>query len=492
MADTIRRTYIQVRYLAFSLCIFNGTAALLSAGDYFTETFAAFGIPDVWQIFLLAILLCTATAGTFILIGRAWSFDISLLLPKSLVIAVCALGGILFTTSLITASILPKTATNILITASGIILAIGYIAQFILWCQVFSTMPFRKIAAHIGFSSAIAALAALAVTSLSYPLLIVIAIALSPTAAGLLIPCNPHASDTPSYIVDTSTHDEESDTETNNNANNSLSSLWPVFTGVALCISMLISMWRNTLGVDEFPLASIITRGTFFGFILCALVIGTLALMFPSNQRLRKASIWLCPLFAVLILIPCIFTVEPKGIIGFVLGMCTGVGLAFFLTLPLALFCFECGTLTKNSLLVLGLATLSIAGGGLIGIVLSLFADSDQATIVSTTLFIVYLVAIALAPKSFDNSAIASTTAAPENTTPEDPLEIRCAQIAEHYSLTTREAEIFSYLAHGRSATYTAKELYVSAETVKVHIKHIYEKLGVHSRDELLNLVQNK
>lgn len=54
-----------------------------------------------------------------------------------------------------------------------------------------------------------------------------------------------------------------------------------------------------------------------------------------------------------------------------------------------------------------------------------------------------------------------------------------------------REAEVLGYLARGRSSTYIAKALFLSTETVKVHVKHIYDKTGVHSREDLLDLVQN-
>ena len=56
--------------------------------------------------------------------------------------------------------------------------------------------------------------------------------------------------------------------------------------------------------------------------------------------------------------------------------------------------------------------------------------------------------------------------------------------------LTPREREVFSLLAAGYSRPYIAKTLYISVDTVKVHVKHIYAKLGVDSQDGVIELAR--
>lgn len=51
-------------------------------------------------------------------------------------------------------------------------------------------------------------------------------------------------------------------------------------------------------------------------------------------------------------------------------------------------------------------------------------------------------------------------------------------------ALTAREWEILDQLCDGRSAEEIAALLVVSHETVRSHIKHLYRKLGVHSREQ--------
>jgi DNA-binding NarL/FixJ family response regulator len=50
--------------------------------------------------------------------------------------------------------------------------------------------------------------------------------------------------------------------------------------------------------------------------------------------------------------------------------------------------------------------------------------------------------------------------------------------------LTPRESEVHELLAQGLTNEEIAKRLYISLSTTKVHVKHIYEKLGVRSRLE--------
>lgn len=60
--------------------------------------------------------------------------------------------------------------------------------------------------------------------------------------------------------------------------------------------------------------------------------------------------------------------------------------------------------------------------------------------------------------------------------------------LAQEHRLTPREVEVFSLLARGRSIPYIRDELVISRETAATHAKHIYAKLGVHSRQELIDL----
>ena len=66
------------------------------------------------------------------------------------------------------------------------------------------------------------------------------------------------------------------------------------------------------------------------------------------------------------------------------------------------------------------------------------------------------------------------------------PAEI-AARLAEHYSdeaLTAREVEVLQQIAGGNRNRDIAGKLFITEETVKVHIKHIMEKLGASDRTQ--------
>jgi DNA-binding CsgD family transcriptional regulator len=63
--------------------------------------------------------------------------------------------------------------------------------------------------------------------------------------------------------------------------------------------------------------------------------------------------------------------------------------------------------------------------------------------------------------------------------------------VCGRFQLSRREKDVLGYLAAGRSSKYIASSLVLSEETVKGHIKKIYHKMNIHSKQELLDIVQD-
>ncbi|MBS5450906.1 MAG: response regulator transcription factor [Coriobacteriia bacterium] len=70
----------------------------------------------------------------------------------------------------------------------------------------------------------------------------------------------------------------------------------------------------------------------------------------------------------------------------------------------------------------------------------------------------------------------------------DEPPELVAARVARSYELTPREENLLEQLLRGKSVPGIARDLSLSVNTVRSHVAHIYQKTGVHSKDELLVL----
>lgn len=64
-------------------------------------------------------------------------------------------------------------------------------------------------------------------------------------------------------------------------------------------------------------------------------------------------------------------------------------------------------------------------------------------------------------------------------------LAERCNEVAQEHGLTNREQQILLLLAQHKTISAIEHELFVANGTVKAHVRHIYRKLDIHSREEL-------
>lgn len=71
-------------------------------------------------------------------------------------------------------------------------------------------------------------------------------------------------------------------------------------------------------------------------------------------------------------------------------------------------------------------------------------------------------------------------------------LVINSFQRSDESPLTKRETEILEHIALGKSRKKIAEELFIDLETVKSHIKNIYQKLDVHSKEDALKTAKEQ
>lgn len=62
--------------------------------------------------------------------------------------------------------------------------------------------------------------------------------------------------------------------------------------------------------------------------------------------------------------------------------------------------------------------------------------------------------------------------------------------MGDKYQLGDRAREVMLLLAKGRTGARIEQELYISKGTVNYHLRNIYHKLGIHSKQELIELLE--
>ena len=70
------------------------------------------------------------------------------------------------------------------------------------------------------------------------------------------------------------------------------------------------------------------------------------------------------------------------------------------------------------------------------------------------------------------------------------PFKAKCQAVAQEYQLSPRETEIAMLIAQGRDSAHIEKKLFLSRSTVQTHRMHLYQKLDIHNRQELLDIIE--
>ena len=138
-----------------------------------------------------------------------------------------------------------------------------------------------------------------------------------------------------------------------------------------------------------------------------------------------------------------------------------------------------------SALLCLALMRFAQWGGSCLG---QLAADAlptqEAVTIAVLVSLVVALLVIIGAPVAA--KAAAGGSAAGEAS----DLEARVALAAARFRLSPREQEVLAIWATGHTGAYIEKQLFISKNTVKTHLNHIYAKTKTANREELLELLE--
>lgn len=141
--------------------------------------------------------------------------------------------------------------------------------------------------------------------------------------------------------------------------------------------------------------------------------------------------------------------------------------------------------------------------GALLGYILSRWLTSAVALDATTSLSLSLFILLTLVVVSFVGIVVFRGRGGSfrVNSDEEDFLEgldqgcfsrdKRMQEISSSAGLSQRESEVFKLLCSGRTAPFIAEKLVIAESTVNTHVKRIYRKLGIHSRQELIDLIDS-
>ena len=193
------------------------------------------------------------------------------------------------------------------------------------------------------------------------------------------------------------------------------------------------------------------------------------------------------------------FVAPMQGYIVSVLMRFAYVWFTFFVLLMLANICFR---FEVPSLRLFAIARASSEGALFAGVVLRRsLQESDllisQSFLIGTALagivLVLVCVVIWMSEKSVNGDWGASGLSLADRLHVPGPRErfmSRCDDLAAQYDLTARETEIMGLIAQRKSRAEIEQELFLSQNTVKTHVRHLYAKLGVHSKTDVIALFE--
>lgn len=160
-----------------------------------------------------------------------------------------------------------------------------------------------------------------------------------------------------------------------------------------------------------------------------------------------------------------------------------------------------------------GLVTICSVLGSVVGMLYRFIENAAAEDLAFVALIAIYILSLAMnahraqtretrapkpdakpaSPKHMDSMISAISKPSPELTLAEsqqkEDFETRCSNVVKHYKLSRREADVMNLLVRGRDVPYIAEELTISKNTVRTHKKNVFSKTGVHSSQELIDLV---
>ena len=262
--------------------------------------------------------------------------------------------------------------------------------------------------------------------------------------------------------------------------------------------------WRPIVLLGTYTFANSFVRhflgNSLKGLVLVGVILAAsvaIALLASRRERLGLRTLYSASLPLIVAASLCVLVALPGfGTLGGALSNAAYTLFSIYATVLLCNVAYRDGV---SPLWLFGFACASISTGTLASSLLTNKVDfiSSEPAVLTLAISAVIMVFVCLYV-AFDSS---KETAKAWGITREGsdcdnskavPLEERCASLARLYGLTRREEEVMALLAHDASYSQVEAELSIANSTLKTHVRHIYSKLGVADKRELVELVGSR
>lgn len=471
-------------YLVFSFLAFHSATMLSSGGPLDFSVTTAFSIASTTG----CILTYTITG---LLAKRGLTFP--WLIP-TLVLLGFGFGGFLVIAMVLWfLPLVSQAAAFPWLLTAGFLLGVGNGLIMLLWARVATTFTLRSMYLYILFSNAASLVvyfwATIMPRAWGFPLAVLL-FALSGIAANLSLKVDrpiPHP-------------------ELTKPSQSAFRSLWHPTLGTAI-LCFMSGLMSQISGQSEIPLA------TFQQTSLIASAVAIACLLIPA--LVIKRTLNLSRIYTVAL---------PVSAVGFLLlpliwnaggGFANAFAQVGSMIAGIILWCMVGETAqntSKSPIMLFSFTFVAINLAQLLGTLIGFFnadalmpGDIVLTTVALVSVYLLLMAALLLfkgkdkgseTESNFEavGTSQANAASAPATPTPtaEKMLASQCQKLADQHGFTRREGEIFLLLAQGYTMPAISEKLFVSENTVKSHVKAIYQKLDIHSRTELIDLVNGE
>lgn len=495
--ETMRPT-IRFKAELFTFAAFFATIPIYSPNIVaFTRALGASSESLGW--FVNPLLLCALVLGVIVaLASLKQPVETRLFAPSATIVwIVLYLGGF----ALMAIDALDAASSVLLEAIAGVACGLGLIPLCIIWGTLFASMDIRRSLFHLAVFCGIGSIIAFMLSSLdgmalvaSYSLMLAIGIT-TPLAKSfrktIWIPENSRGTDLVTPIEQKNdqreSNREQADSLPVRETEESLFQTFKRLASVAAAPFIGFIVFAFTMSVRKFNLFGVYDIEVFAGMIAPLIVI---PFCFAHIKRPFFSFIYqfLLPSCALILIVLNSFPIDTAP--QWIGAAMVYVFFAMLGLLALAALCAVAHAREFPPSLVFGGTLAAFSAISLIGIQVSQIIPEDglgPLLLVISTVFFVGLIFAALVSlgRSHDEPTAPSVAAVPV----EEFLKVRCEALACNCALSPREAEILLYIGRGHNPVFIAKTLVLSVSTVRTHIRNIYRKVEVTSREELLALI---